>query len=178
MIRADTYYQRYEELIGYTKTYVGPLPYHKAENIDGADAWGGELEITLQGKQGKLSAWYAYNDFQEDASEQGIRSYVPAKHKVGLTGRLFLADGWTFNANYKYTGVTRKLDLDTTLLEVGTSHCLDLTVAKGFGKGKGELMIGVSDLLHKTDDAHFAIGQLTAHETPGRTFFVRMQLKF
>lgn len=177
-LRADTYYQRFEKLIGYTKTYVGPLPYHKADNIDGADAWGAEVELALEGKPGKISAWYAYNAFQEDVSQQGIRAYVPAEHKAGLTGRLFLSDGWTFNANYKYTGATRVLDLDTTLVDADESHRLDLTIAKQFAKGNGEFMIGVSDLLNKTDDAHFAIGQLTAHETPGRMFFARMQLKF
>jgi iron complex outermembrane receptor protein len=177
-LRADTYYQRYSKLIGYTKTYVGPLPYHKAENIDGADSWGTEVELALEGKPGKISAWYAYNDFLEDVFHQGIRAYVPAQHKVGLTGRLFLSDGWTFNANYKFTGTTRKLDLDTTLLEVGSSHRLDLGLAKEFAKGKGEFMIGVSDLLNKTDGPNFAIGQLTAHDVPGRTFFARLQLKF
>ena len=175
---ANTYYQRFEKLIGYAKTYVGPLPYHKTENIDGADSWGAEVELALGGKPGKISAWYAYNAFQEDISQQGIRAYVPAEHKAGLTGRLFLSDGWTFNANYKYMDTTRKLDLDTTLLEVGSSHRLDLGLAKEFAKGKGEFMIGVSDLLNKTNDAHFAIGQLTAHETPGRMFFARLQLKF
>jgi iron complex outermembrane receptor protein len=178
-LRADTYYQRFTELIGYTKTYDSyGIPYHKAENIDGADAWGTEVELALQGKPGKISAWYAYNDFKEDSSQQGIRAYVPAEHKAGLTGRLFLSDGWTFNANYKYTDTTRKLDLDTTLLEVGPSHRLDLDLAKEFAKGKGEFMIGVSDLLNKTDGPNFAIGQLTAHDVPGRMFFARMQLRF
>jgi len=177
-LRADAYCQRFDKLIGYTKTYVGALPYHKAENIDGADSWGTEVELALGGKPGRLSAWYAYNDFQEDTSQQGVRAYLPAKHKVGLTGRLFLSDGWTFNANYKYMDTTRKLDLDTTLVEVGSSHRLDLGLAKEFAKGKGEFMIGVSDLLNKTDGPNFAIGQLTAHDVPGRIFFARLQYKF
>jgi len=177
-LRADTYYQRFDKLIGYTKTYVGVLPYHRPTNIDGADSWGSEVELTLEGKPGKISAWYAYNDFREDASQQGIRSYVPAQHKAGLTGRLFLPDGWTFNANYKFTDTTRTLVLDTTLLEADPSHRLDLTLAKEFAKGKGEFMIGVSDLLNKTNGPNFGIGQLSAHETPGRTFFARAQFKF
>jgi outer membrane receptor protein involved in Fe transport len=177
-LRANTYYQRFEKLIGYTKTYLGSIPYHKADNIDGADSWGSEIELSIEGKPGKLSAWYAYNDFREDSSQQGIRSYVPAQHKAGLTGRLFLAKGWTLNANYKFTDTTRKLELDTTLVEADISHRLDLTISKEFAKGRGEFMIGVSDLLDKTDDAHFGIGQLTAHETPGRMFFGRLQVRF
>ena len=178
-LRTDAYYQRYSKLIGYTKVFdVYGLPYHKAENIDGADSWGTEVELSLQGKKGKLSIWYAYNDFQEDTSQQGIRSYLPAKHKAGLTGRLFLSDGWTFNANYKCMSSCRVLSLDTTLMDAGSSNRLDLSVAKEFAKGKGEFMIGVSDVLNETNDPHFGIGQLSAHETPGRMFFVRMQLKF
>jgi len=178
-LRADTYYQRYEKLIGYTKTYdVYGMAYHSPCNIDGATAGGAELELALEGKPGKLSAWYAYNAFQEDISQQGVSAYLPAKHKVGLTGRLFLPDGWTFNANYKYMDTTRKLDLDTTLVDADESHRLDLTIAKQFAKGNGEFMVGVSDLFNKTVDAHQAIGQLTAHDVPGRMFFARMQLKF
>ncbi len=179
-LRADAYYQRFDKLIGYTKTYVGPIPvpYHKAENIDGADSWGAEVELALQGKKGKLSVWYAYNDFKEDASQQGVRSYLPAQHKAGLTGRLFLSDGWTFNANYKCMSVSRVLSLDTTLMDAGSSNRLDLSVAKEFAKGNGEFMIGVSDVLNETNGPHFGIGQLSAHETPGRMFFARMQLKF
>jgi len=73
---------------------------------------------------------------------------------------------------------TRKLDLDTTLLEVGSSQRLDLGLAKEFAKGKGEFMIGVSDFLNKTNGPNFAIGQLTAHDVPGRMFFARMQFRF
>jgi len=175
---ADAYYQRFDKLIGYTKTYVGSIPYHKAGNIDGADSWGAEVELILQGKKGKLSVWYAYDDFQEDSSQQGIRSYVPALHKAGLTGRLFLADGWTFNANYKCMSSSRVLSLDTTLMDAGSSNRLDLSLAKEFAKGRGEFMIGVSDVLNETNGPYFGIGQLSAHETPGRTFFARVQLKF
>jgi len=178
-LRADTYYQRYSKLIGYTKVYDAfGLPYHKTSNIDGADSWGAEVELALDGKPGKLSAWYAYNDFQEDVSQQGIRAYCPAQHKVGLTGRLYLPDGWTFNANYKYSGTTRTLDLDTTILDIGSSHRLDLGIVKGFAKERGEIMIGVSDLLNKTNGPHFGSGQLSAHETPGLTLFARLQYKF
>jgi outer membrane receptor protein involved in Fe transport len=178
-LRADTYYQRYSKLIGYTKVYDAfGLPYHKPINIDGVDSWGAEVELALQGKPGKLSAWYAYNDFQEDIPQQGIRAYCPAQHKVGLTGRLYLPGGWTFNANYKYADTTRTLDLDTTLLDIGPSHRLDLGIVKGFAKERGEIMIGVSDLLNKTNGPHFGSGQLSAHETPGLTLFVRLQYKF
>jgi iron complex outermembrane receptor protein len=179
LFRADTYYQRYEKLIGYTKTYDGfGIPYSTPENIDGADSYGAELELVLAGKPGKISAWYAYEDFQKDAPQRSIRSYAPAKHKAGLSGRLFLSDGWTFNTNYRYTTTTSACEDDATLVDAGPSHRLDLGLAKEFAKGNGEVMVGVSDVLNKTNGPHFGSGQLTANETPGRMFFARLQLKF
>ena len=179
-LRADTYYQRFTKLIGY-RIIPAPLPlgrtFYQPDNIDGADSWGTEVELALERKNGRLSAWYAYNDFQEDISHQLIRSYAPAQHKVGLTGRLFLDDGWALNANYRYTGTTPVVG-DTTIFDIGASHRLDLGVAKQFAEGHGEVMVGVSDVFNKTNGPNFGIGQVTAHETPGRMFFIRLQYKF
>jgi hypothetical protein len=57
-------------------------------------------------------------------------------------------------------------------------HRLDLTLSRKFAKGKGELMIGVADVLNKTNSPVFDSGYLSAHETPGRMFFGRVQIKF
>ena len=180
ILRADTYYQRFTKLIGYRIT-PDPLSlgrtFYQPDNIDGADSWGTEVELALERKNGKLSAWYAYNDFQEDISDQLIRSYAPAQHKVGLNGRLFLDDGWALNANYRYTGTTPVVG-DTMIFDIGASHRLDLALTKQFAKGCGEFMVGVGDVFNKTNDPNFGIGQVTAHETPGRTFFVATQLRF
>jgi outer membrane cobalamin receptor len=187
-VRADTYYQHYSRLIGYAPTYgMFGEPYYRAANINGAEALGAELELIFENKTARLSAWYAYNNFQTDQLQQAIRSYMPAEQKVGLTGRLFLPDGWTFNTNYKYTGLTPVMkgdpaflvmNGDPSLRDVYASHRLDLTIAKTFAKGNGEIMFGVSDLLNKTTGPNFAVGQMSAHDVPGRTFFVRIQLKF
>ena len=175
-LKANAYYQRFEKMIGYTsvKDTLGlGRAIYKTDNIDGADSYGIELEIEKRGKLGKLSAWYAYNDFHRDQVDQNLRAYGPAKHKVGLTGRLFLSEGWSINANYRYTNTTPPYA--STLGAIGQSHRLDTAVAKEFADGKGELMIGVSDLMNETNGPNFGMGQITAHETPGRTFFVRLQ---
>jgi iron complex outermembrane receptor protein len=174
---ANGYYQRLSELIGYRSSSdeLGQM-YYTADNIDGADSWGAEVELALEGKNRKISAWYAYNRLITDQSGQDIRGFPPAEHKTGLSGRVFLGNGWTFNANYRF--------IDTTPpnpgigIDIAGSHRLDLTVAKTIAGGKGELMLGVSDLLNKTSDAIFESSNITAHEVPARTFFVRLQLKF
>ena len=181
-IRADGYYQRFEHLIGFA-ALPDPLSigriFFTTANIDGADAWGSEVELAVEDRRGKLSVWYAYNDFQTDQEEQPLRAYLPATHKVGLTGRLYLNEGWTLNLNYRYTDVTsgeHANPLNPT--NPGPSNTLDLTVAKRLFKDNGELLMGVANLLAEDNDAVSAVGALTDHETPGRMFFARMQLKF
>jgi len=178
-LRIDPYYQRYEKLIG-VRMLNDPLGLGRVlsmmDNIDGGDAYGTECELALTGKVGKLSVWYAYNDFRTDQSDQNIRAFRPAKNKAGLSGRLFLPQGWTLNANYRYTDVTEKSS--DHLYGVAESHRLDVGLAKEVLKGRGEVMIGVSDVLNTTDHAVFETGSMTSHETPGRTFFVRFQVSF
>ncbi|MCD4830326.1 MAG: TonB-dependent receptor [Anaerohalosphaeraceae bacterium] len=177
-LRADTYYQRFSKLIGYRiATDVFGLDHYTPDNINGADSWGSELELAFENKKGKLSAWYAYNDFELDMINQPLRAFLPAKHKAGLTGRLFLANGWTFNTNFKFTGITFSNPRDGKK-KFGNFHRLDLTIAKAFADGKGELMFGVSDLLNKTYDPIYGTTRATGHETPGRMFFTRVQYKF
>jgi iron complex outermembrane receptor protein len=113
-LRVDTYYQRYEDLIGYHDT---PNPWGviitQAENVDGAHAFGGEVELAWEHKWGKLSAWYAYNDLCTDRSYQELRAYHPARHKTGLTARVFLSSGMVFNGNYRFTSRTNFSDDET-----------------------------------------------------------------
>jgi len=175
--RADGYYQRFEGVLGARNvvTMFG-VTNSTFDNIDGATAYGAECELAFENSKGKLSAWYAYNGFTTDQFEQGIRAMWPAKHKAGLTARLFLPDGWTFNANYAYNDVIGAYN--NILIGAHAFNRLDLTIAKEIADGKGEIMIGVSDLLCKTNKAITDVGALTAHETPGRMFFARVQLRF
>jgi len=178
-LQLDGYYQHYDNLIG-IKTGPDPLGlgrfFISVENIADAEAWGGECELAYENKRGKLSAWYSYNDFRTEKSHQDIRAYQPAKHKAGLTGRLFLPDNWAFNVNYKFTDTTPGNPNGGD--DIGSSHRLDLTISKKIAKGRGELMLGVSDILVKTRESVLDLGAYTAHETPGRMFFARLQLKF
>jgi len=179
-LRVDGYYQRYEDLIGYHDT---PNPWDviitQATNVDGADAFGGEVELSWQDKWGKLSAWYAYNELEPDRSYQELRAYHPARHKTGLTARVFLSSGMVFNGNYRFTSRTNFSDDETiTPTTVGNTQRLDLSVSKAFADKHGELAIGVADVFNETELKAIALGRLSNHETPGRMFFARLQLKF
>ena len=174
--RADAYYQRFEHLIAYRSNTGLPVNF-VADNIDGADSWGIETELAMDTKHGRLAMWYAYNDFQADTPRQVIRSYIPAQHKAGITGRLHLPDGVTLNANYRYRSTTPTSG-DTTIFPVDPDHRLDLTVAKTFAQGNAEWMVGVTDIFNKTQGPTGAVGSLSSFEIPGRTFFARLQVRF
>lgn len=177
-LRLDGYFQRFERLIYYRQFTQPPLPtvYNSPDNTGGASAFGGEAEVELKSKLGKLSAWYGFNGFQEDYSHQEVRSFLPAKQKVGLTGRLFLPDGWTLNANYKLASRTSHNGFnDVTRPWVSR---LDLTVSKKLFGEHCEVMFGVADVLDSVNEPIVGYGQFTGHETPGRTLFGRLQWKF
>lgn len=177
-LRVDGYYQRFERLIGY-RTLDDPLllgrGFYAPDNIGPANGFGAETELVLEGKPGKLAVWYAYNVVDPEYDKQSTRSYLPARHKAGLTGRLRLPHDVTLNVNYKFADTT---PMPTQTPEGDRFHQLDIAVAKEVFKGAGEVMIGVQDVLNGERGPDFATGQLTAHETPGRTFFVRLQVRF
>jgi outer membrane receptor protein involved in Fe transport len=174
--RADTYYQRLEDVLGPIIETMGPITNATFDNIDGAKAYGAECELTYENERGKLSGWYAYNSFITDQYAQGLRAHWPARHKAGLTGRLFLPDDWTLNTNYVYNSMIDSYG--TSQINPPSFQRLDLTVSKKILDGNGEFMVGVSDVLNEVNDVVLDIGELTGHETPGRTFFARVQLHF
>ena len=176
---ANGYYQRFSKLIGYRSTTDAlGLSHYRADNLDGADSWGGELEVAFENKSGKLSTWYAYNDFKEDRGHQAVRALLPSRHKAGVTGRLFLADGWTLNGNYKFMSTVLANPCKGNVADSEGGHRLDLTISKTIAEGSGEIMFGVSDLLNKTINMVRSNSVVTSHEVPGRTFFGRFQWRF
>jgi iron complex outermembrane receptor protein len=181
--RLDTYYQEYRDLIGFRSPTSGQ---YTADNLGPAEAYGWESELALRGEFYKVSFWYAYNYFApQDRSEQidpdgEVRAFLPARHKAGATLRFFLPDHWTVNLNYKHSTFT-----DGTHGPWGGDvpgfDRLDLTLARQFklGKADGELLLGISDLFNDTEQIVGDQGSVThLHETPGRTFFARLALRF
>jgi outer membrane cobalamin receptor len=175
--RTDAYYQRFRKMIGYqvTTNFLNQN-FAVAKNFEGADAWGVETELALKGKAGKLSAWYTFNGFQSDRDDQDLRAFLPAKNKVGLTGRLFMCEGWILNANYVFKSTTAGNPV--TRNDVDKSNRLDLTISKNLVNNKGQILAGISDLLTKTHEPIRESVQFSGHEVPGRTFFLSLMLWF
>ena len=155
------------------------------DNYKGANSWGGEIQLEAKYKTGRISAWYTYSGFDEEARQDEnniLRAYPPARHKVGLAGRWFMNDVWTFNINYRYTDVTPydpgAFPPPNPCVAAEPSHRFDLTMAKKINKDKGELMFGVLNVLNKENGIMQDRGTTAPHETPGRTFFVQLSHRF
>lgn len=183
-LNLDGYYHRYKDLIGFAPFQVrtlpfglGTIPFVRARNDTGADAWGGELELAVTRKLGRASAWFAYNDYEQDEPQRPVRAMRPARFKAGFTGRLFLPEEVTLNLAYRYSDVTRG-DFNNQFNSIPPYHRLDFTAGKRFQAGRYELQVGAHDLLNTKRDAVRGLGAQTEHETPGRTFFIRLELKF
>ncbi len=177
-VNVDTYYQRMEDLAG-VRSVTNPITNvttSTVDNIDGASSWGAETSLTWQYKAVKLTGWYAYNGFKTDEFAAKTRSTFPSQHKAGLTGRYNLDKDWTLNANYAFQNSIRTYK--TTTVDYRTSNRLDLTLSRKFAKSKGELMLGVMDVLNETSAVVTDSGNMTGLETPGRTFFARLQFTF
>ncbi|MBU0754221.1 MAG: TonB-dependent receptor, partial [Planctomycetes bacterium] len=181
-LQSNAYYQRFERMIGFRRLPDPMSPVlnriiYQADNIDGADSAGIEVEIEKKGDPGKVALWYSYNTLQTDEHNQNMRAYAPSKHKAGLRGSLRLDQDWSLNGQYRYNDVTGVLVSDS-LTKVGVYNRMDLNIAKRFESIGGELMVGVNDLFNRTNGPASSVGQTAAHTTPGRTFFVRLQITF
>jgi outer membrane receptor protein involved in Fe transport len=166
----DGYFQRYDSLIG-ARHLDDPLGLGRSvvqlQNIAGGSAPGAEAELTWADKYRHLSLWYAYNDFQPQDPGQDTRSFFPVSQQAGLNGRWFIGDGLTFNTNFKYSNFT-----------TAPTSQWDMSLTKSIFDHHAEISIGVSDLLNETRQHASEDGQVTSHETPGRTFFFRIQGRF
>lgn len=169
-LRIDGYYQRYQDLIGGAEL-EDPLGFGRKfvqlRNVDGADAPGAETELAYADRTRRLSLWYAFNDFYPDEENQSVRGFLPVRHQAGINGRWMIGDGWTVSGNYKF------LDMPNS-----AANQLDLLVAKSLFDKRAEIACGVADVFDASAHPLAQEGQLTTHDTPGRTFFVRLQIKW
>jgi len=176
-LRGNAYYQRYTNVIGINTSVAGPVTTFQFANIDGADALGAEIELTLKRRLWSISGWYAYNDFGRDLPGQDVRAFLPAKNKAGASVRFQLPAAITLNANYRFTDTTRG-GIGAAGVNVGSSNRFDLALSKRFLNDRAELQIGVQDLLSDTRSPIAGVGNFTSHQTPGRSFYIRLQFTF
>ncbi len=179
----DGYYQIYKDLIGGTQLPSPPMTsISRLENIGDATAFGVETQLTWQVDNLQWSAWYAFNDVNDELEGQNMRSFRPARHKVGFTGRWSITDDLIANLTYRYTGLTPNDGVGATTVAasvpVEDHHIFDVTfTARVPDMGMG-ITFGVLDVFDESKLAIQQIGALTSHATPGRTGFVRFTFNF
>lgn len=179
-LKTDLYYMWYKDLIGgqgewgimnsgETAVFVD------VTNTGDADGFGGELQLEYQSGALLWSIWYGYSNFETEYPHQSIRAFLPATNKIGVKCRWTIAESWTLNGQYVYAdGVKEDISDDS----LSSSNNMDLTIAKSFLDKKGEIMLGVKDLLNKDYDPLVGIDQTAGNKIPGRTFFARLQVTF
>lgn len=178
-VQVNSYYQRMDHILATVTETIGPASYSHFDNQDGADTYGAESEITYKTNNLRFSGWYAYNAFATDHSNQSIRAYFPARHKAGFRAKYLLDDKWTLNANYTYNDAVHiNKSGNPAGGDLSMFHKLDLNISRKFADNQGEFMIGVSDVLNNTRDTVYDVSYFTSYQTPGRTFFARLQYKF
>ena len=181
-LRIDAYYQRMEHFIGARSATVDmlgvPITTTTYENQRGANAYGAESELTYAFNNADLTAWLASNQLSTDDGDADLRAYRPARYKAGLRLRYAIEPTLTLAANYAYNTAIRVNNVSGPFEDAESFSQLDLTLAKAFPKNAGELMLGVSDLFNQTRGPIYDINTFTSFETPGRTFFLRLQLYF
>jgi hypothetical protein len=67
---------------------------------------------------------------------------------------------------------------DASLADIDSYQLLDLALSKTIANGNGELMVGVSDVLNRSNEPIFETTTNANYKTPGRTFFGRVQFNF
>ena len=164
----DAYFQVYRDLVGLEIISLTPPIDERFNNVGQADAGGFEIEALYRRPDWSVRAWYAFNEFGVDRDGVTARGVEPSRHKAGLIGRWTPRPGMTLQTAFKYAGEFR----DTDGPYVDEFFRWDLSATKRIGDF-GELQIGVWDLL---DDMGETVLDNASNETPGRTFFLRLQL--
>ncbi|MFC1572516.1 TonB-dependent receptor plug domain-containing protein [Candidatus Eisenbacteria bacterium] len=178
-VRVNAYYSMYEDLIGgeSDETLSGRVV--ALENIGGAEAAGVEGELTYNSPIGALTAWFALNDFTPEHPTQSLRAYYPAQHKAGLSWRYHLQQYWTVEARNRWSSETGVDEDDLIAGDIGPSfNRVDAVTTLALAQGKAHIQIGINDVADDTRSEVMSIGSFTAHETPGRTIFGRLELRF
>jgi len=178
-LRIDTYYQRFEDLIGTVSSSdaLGRTTLTTA-NIDGADSYGVEIEVAWSDDQLETRAWYAFNSFEPDQEDQSLRAYEPAEHKAGTGLRWWFRDDMALDLNYQYVSQTPASAGIVSSDDADAFHRLDVNLGGRIPDTDGRWDLGVHDVFNETEVAISSGGVQTPHRTPGRSVIGRLSWEF
>ena len=170
-LKVNTYYQFLDDLIN----AENPSPtIFRLENSGSGRAYGGEFEADSKVGPARLGVWFGYNGFHSRKRGKNYRAFRPADYKAGAKGRLSLPAGFHLSCLYRYSDAVQT----PAVHHLPVVHRVDLTLSKVFLDGRATFQLGASDLFNRADPKIYGLGNLTAHKTPGRTFFTRLVLSF
>lgn len=182
-LNSDLYYQRYYDLTGIAAE-LEPEPqvgrqFFSVGNVGNATAWGFETELKYQDESNSFAVWYAFNDLQFSSGVENVRAFAPAPHKVGLRARTHLTDALVLSANYRFMDQTPAI-VAFGIPDIRDNHRLDITLAIKDPSSTVEILLGVADVFDETDTPINTQSNPFGDplETPGQSFFARVQIEF
>lgn len=180
LLRVDSYWQRYTDLIGYDTTltptgfpgvdFVAIVP----TTLGDAQGYGGEIELTQNHAWGRIAVWYAWNAFETEESDTSVRAFEPAEHKTGVRSRWNLPARLIGIINYRFASEHEAPGANRV---VTAAHRLDVTLSRTWSFAALETLIGVHDLFDQTPDG-VAIFTARPQPLPGRTAFLQVSGSF
>ena len=176
-LSVNSYYQRMEEVLGAVTVTTGVSNSWFA-NHDGANAYGGELEISYRGDKHGISGWYAYNELVTDKSDLNIRAYLPATQKVGMRYHYRIEENMSLQANFVYNDALNVNNSASPAWDAPYFDRLDLMLSRQIPAEHMEIQLGVHDVFNGTVGPTYDISNFTSYETPGRTFFLSLSKRF
>lgn len=170
----NAYFMQYRNILG-GKMSGGQIEY---SNLCGGSADGIEIDLKHKTENDTISGWYAYNHFRSGGNDLSTRATLPALHKCGVSLRRMLDDGWVFNTNFSSSSRVVNNPNFSSGTAFGHKETLDMTLSKKLNNDNAEIMIGCTDILYNDNEAYSTPGKGAVIRTPGRTFFMRLQMKF
>ncbi len=181
LFSVDGYYQHYERLIGLVSSGAplgAGVSSFQLDNLDGGDGFGVEAELKYRHDMFEVSTWYAHNNLDLEEPGQSMRAYFPARNKVGANIRFYFDFGLTLTTSYSFYDTSKKDPANITGRDARPHSRLDVSASQRFADDRAEIQVGVMDVFNDTEFSVSQLGSLTAHETPGRTYWLQLQLNF
>ncbi len=181
-IFVDSYYHDYDNLSTLEQSSVFLAPGLPSLTVmvdegEGATLFGLDIEAQYRLANLRATLWYSYNDWQPDEDDQNVRAFGPVEHKIGLQAQYLINDDNLVQTSLTWSDVT-KVDPYVVATfggpdELDARTHWDMSYIRSLRHINSDIQVGVLNILDKELESVSSVGTSTAHDLPGRTFYLR-----